>query len=474
MRTILILTITILSFTHSFAQKRIAPKKLIADFDYAVQELTLQHQGLYNYVDKATTDAEIATLRNSIEQSMTKLEFYQVIRKLIGLMNEGHGSAKLPKLTRIKTRITKSLFPLAVAFFDKELIITQNFGADIKGLSKGAKLVSINGEPVVQVIEKLMPLIATDGFNETSRFEWIGGANLSLLYRLVYGKKKVFELEVLDPVHQKSKIVRIPAIRVTSFKAKHAKFKSRRFSYSSFNFEQINDSIAYLSIPGFGDEKIDYESFYKKQFKQIDSLKIKHLILDIQANGGGEEGNENLLFSYLSEAPIRKYKKVTMLPKPYHKNKGDKGYQFDKWALKGSVAERGAFTLVSDYYSELGYQRPNKDYIYRKQLYVLISGQTFSGGAEFASMLKMTNRGIFIGEETGGAYEGNVSGYSETIKLPNTKITINIPTVHFQMAVSPKTIGRGILPDYEVPQTWKAYLDSENAKLAFAKKLIMN
>ncbi|MEM1219315.1 MAG: hypothetical protein AAGH79_10400, partial [Bacteroidota bacterium] len=96
----------------------------------------------------------------------------------------------------------------------------------------------------------------------------------------------------------------------------------------------------------------------------------------------------------------------------------------------------------------------------------------FSGGAEFSSMLQMTNRAIFIGEETGGTYEGNVSGYSETTILPNTKIRVDIPTVHFQMDVEPILPGRGVLPDYEVRQTWADYMETRNAKLDFALSLI--
>jgi C-terminal processing protease CtpA/Prc len=474
MRIILLSIIITLPFTNGLSQKRINKNKLLEDFDYAVNELNRQHQGFYNYVDRAKTDLEISFLRNSIKSSMTKLEFYQVIRRLLTLMNEGHGSVDLPKLTMIKVGLSKSLLPLGVKFLDKELIITQNFGKENKGLNKGAKIASINGESISQILDKLFPLIATDGFNNTSKFEWIGGMNMSLLYRLVYGEKKEFNLQIIDPVNQAAKTLKIPAIRYTAIKAKNAKFRGKSFNYNKFNFEQINDSIAYLSIPSFGSDAVDYPTFYEKQFRKIDSLSIKHLIIDIQANGGGTEGNENLLFSYLSQKPIIKYKKVTMLSKPYQKNKNNKGYKFDKWKLKDSIAERGEFTLYSNYYSDLGYKPPNRDYVYQNNLYVLISGLTFSGGAEFASMIKMTNRGKFIGVETGGAYEGNVSGYSETVKLPNTKIRIDIPIVHFQMNVNPEKRGRGIIPDYEVPQTWDDYLNNRNSKLEFTKKMIMN
>jgi len=474
MRIILLFIIIILPFTDCFSQKKIAKSKLVQDFDYAVHELKLKHQGFYNYIDKATTDAEISILRKKIEKSMTKLEFYQLMRQLLGLLNEGHGSVDLPKMTMIKLGLSKSFFPLRVNFFAGDLIISQNYGKDIEGLIKGAKLVSINGETISQIMDRLLPLIATDGFNETSKFEWVSRMNLSLLYRLVYGKKKEFELELIDPVNKQIRTVTIPAIRYTAAKTKNAKLKVRYSIYSGFKFEQINDSIGYLSVLNFGNDDLNYEGFYKKQFKKIDSLNIKHLILDIQANTGGTEGNENLLFSYLSEKKIRKYKKATMLPQSYQKNKNNKAYKFDKWELKDTIAERGAFTLFSDYYSDLGYSTPSKDDIYLNKLYVLTSGLTFSGGAEFASMIKMTNRGKFIGVETGGAYEGNVSGYSETIKLPKTKIKIDVPTVHFQIDVIPEKAGRGIIPDYIVPQTWEDYLNSKNSKLEFTKNMIMN
>lgn len=420
------------------------------------------------------TTNKIKKLRDEINSPMTKLELYQVMRKLLGLMNEGHGSVDLPKWTMIKTGLSKSFFPLATIFLNKELIVTQNYGKNIEGLTKGVKIITINGEPITKVAEKLMSLIPTDGFNETSKYAWIGGVNFCLLYRLVYGKHKTYKVEIIEPNNDKSKLLEIPAIGFTKFKSKNAKFEPKFFNFSDFHFEQINDSIVYLSIPSFSDDNIDYEKFYEENFKAIAALGTKHLILDIQDNGGGEEGNENLLYHYLSHEKIRKYKRVTMLPVPYEKNKNNNSYKLDQWELKNNIAERGEFTCFSNYFSELGYTMPNEKYVYEGKLYVLISGTTFSGGSEFANMIKMINRGVFIGDETGGAYEGNVSGYSELVKLPNTKIKFHIPIVHFQMNVEPRIRGRGIIPDFEVPQKWNDYINNRNSKLDFTKKMIMN
>lgn len=474
MRLILLLAIILVYIPDSFSQKKFDSEKLLEDFDFAVQELRLQHQGFYNYEEQKIVDNKISKLRDEISESKTKLEFYQLTRRLLALMNEGHGSVELPKWTTRKIGLSKSFFPLTVRFINRELILEQNYGEKNETLSRGVKLLSINGKTINEIMDFLIPLIPTDGFNETSIYEWIRGKQLSMLYSLVYGKSSFYEVEVVGPNDKESKFIKIPAIRYTQFKPKNKKNKTKDFNYFSFTYKKINDSIAYLSVPSFGIDSWDYPKLYEKVFKKISEANIKHLILDIQSNTGGTEGNENLLFHYLSKDRIRKYRKVTMLQKPYLKNKNDKDYIFDNWKLKDRIAERGAFTCYSDYLSDLGYSMPNKNYVYKNNLYVLISGLTFSGGAEFASMIKMTERGIFIGEETGGAYEGNVSGYTNTIKLPNTKIKINIPIVHFQIDVQPQIRGRGIIPDYEVPETWEDYLNGRNSKLEFVKKLIMN
>lgn len=469
---ILLLVTAILSFSVGNAQKKLSPQKLNEDLEYLIAELLLQHQGLYEYLSENQTKAQIDSIRNTLQTPMTKLEFYRKLSYVIGLTNEGHTAINLPKRTMRKWGLSKSFLPLTVRLCDNQVIISQNYGEPMNEIKKGSKIIAVNHRKVSEILDEVYPYIVTDGFNETSKQEWVGGVNFSLLYRLVFGEAEQFELQIQDYGNDSVRALTIPAIRITGFNTKNAKLASQSFDYYRFGFEQINDSIAYLSIPSFGKDDLDYEEFYRSNFRKIDSLNIQHLIIDIQANGGGTEGNENLLFSYLSGQVIQKYKHVSMLAKPYQKNKKDPDYIEDEWKLEDSVAQRGTYTLYSDYYSDLGYEKPPQELVYPGKVYVLISGRTFSGGAEFASLVKMTDRGLFIGEETGGTYEGNVSGYSESIKLPNSKIEVEIPTVHFQMNVSPEQKGRGVIPDYEVPQTWEDFISGRNTKKDFTIKMI--
>ncbi|MEL6660513.1 MAG: S41 family peptidase [Bacteroidota bacterium] len=454
-------------------QKTCPKDKILADFDVLVQELRLQHQGLYQYTQQQEVDQTLDSVRQSLG-AMDRLEFYQVVRYIIGLTNEGHTQVNLPRMTMVKVGLARRFLPLGVISCDRALIVSQNFGEQVKGLQKGSKLLSVNDRKIGDILDDILPLIPTDGFNQTSRYEWVGGINFSLLYTLFYGRCRYYDIAFENYADHKVHHVRIPAIRFTGFKSKRAQFPSKSFDFDKFHFEAINDSIAYLSIPSFSSGETEFEAFYASQFRQIKALGINHLILDIQANGGGTEGNENLLFSYLLDTALQKYRAVSMLPQPFLKDQNNPDYVADQWRLEDTMAYRGDFTLSSNYFSDLGYTVPDPDLVYKGKLYTLISGQTFSGGAEFASLLRMSGRSIFIGEETGGTYEGNVSGYSETVKLPYTNITVDIPTVHFQMNVTPEVRARGIMPDYTVPQSWDDYMNNDNAKLRFAVQLITN
>ncbi len=119
---VFLLVIAIFCFTTVNAQKKISSKKLHEDFDYLIEELQLQHQGLYQYVGVQQTDREIDSIRQTLQNPMTRLEFYKKLRYVIGLTNEGHTSIALPNWTMFKIGISKSFLPLAVKLCDQDLI----------------------------------------------------------------------------------------------------------------------------------------------------------------------------------------------------------------------------------------------------------------------------------------------------------------------------------------------------------------
>uniref|UniRef100_UPI0024A87704 S41 family peptidase n=1 Tax=Phaeodactylibacter xiamenensis TaxID=1524460 RepID=UPI0024A87704 len=108
------------------------------------------------------------------------------------------------------------------------------------------------------------------------------------------------------------------------------------------------------------------------------------------------------------------------------------------------------------------------DYKFRGKTYVLISPVTYSGGSEFSNMMYSQGLATFVGQETGGGYYGNTSGYGRALVLPNSKIKVSVPALQFVMNVKPKLpFGRGVIPHYEVIPTFDAYVNGENVCLNY-------
>ena len=120
----------------------------------------------------------------------------------------------------------------------------------------------------------------------------------------------------------------------------------------------------------------------------------------------------------------------------------------------------------------MAYKKTPKN-TFKGSIYVIISPITYSGGSEFSNMMYSQGLATFIGQETGGGYLGNTSGYSRNLTLPNSKITIEIPALQFVMNVEPKLpFGSGVKPHYQVIPKVNQYTNNENVCLEYALKLI--
>jgi C-terminal processing protease CtpA/Prc len=105
-------------------------------------------------------------------------------------------------------------------------------------------------------------------------------------------------------------------------------------------------------------------------------------------------------------------------------------------------------------------------------VFALVNGGSFSATGEVASVLRVHDRVIFIGEETGAGRTGNSSGIMVGLTLPESKITITIPLVGYYMPIEPgPRPERGIMPDYEVLPTVEDLLTGRDAVMERALEL---
>ncbi|MEZ0130531.1 S41 family peptidase, partial [Flavobacterium sp. LBUM151] len=203
--------------------------------------------------------------------------------------------------------------------------------------------------------------------------------------------------------------------------------------------------------------------------------KIKHLILDIRRNEGGEQGMEDHLLSYLTNQEYKKYKYVE-IPGFTYSFLEYTDYKDQKEVLIKELQKDFYQSTDGRFLNSIGHyagEKPNSNN-FKGDIYILISGLTFSGGSEFAALAKNYTNAKFIGEETGGGYYGNSSGSFLKFTLPNSKIMGRIPLCKFVVEDKNFEIpfGHGVLPDYAVESKIEEYLNGEDPEMEYVKKLI--
>ncbi len=267
------------------------------------------------------------------------------------------------------------------------------------------------------------------------------------------------------------------------------RYKKRKPSKEKdlLEYKILNDSIAYLGIHSFSNSEIKEQSrekniktFLKNSFRSIRENSIKELVIDVSKNSGGSEGNEGLLYSYFGNN-YQKYKKVraktqkAILDNGIDKPITLKAFGFWERIFTNKKMKDGSLARKEGIGRGLMAYKREPDYKFSGKTYVIISPITYSGGSEFSNMMYTNDLATFVGQETGGGYWGNTSGYSQELVLPNSKIEIGIPALQFVMNVEPKLpFGRGVIPHYEVVPTFEQYINGENASLTYILEQLEN
>jgi len=465
---------------------KIERSKLLNDLEILYQGLDKFHSGMYWYTKKDSVDIAFQEVRNEIVKDLNVLEYHKLIAPLITLSREAHTEISRPESVIKKLNTDIRLFPLIITFLDKELYCVKN-GSDFQDFSlEGKQIELINGETPATIVDNIGNLFASDGFIETSKYSYLDRFNFSVYYFYYYGQVSQFEITfkgikepvIIKPLLTKEIIQHQRDRLITTTKIKEKDL---------LEFKILENSIAYLGIHDFSNDDIEEQSkeknlksFLEKSFKSITENNVKILIIDISKNGGGSEGNEGLLYSYFGE-DYQKYKKVrAKTQKAVLDNGVDKpiiletfGYLERTFTYK--KMEDGSLERKQWIGPGLRAFKKEPKHKFAGKVYIIISPITYSGASEFSNMMYTNELATFVGQETGGGYFGNTSGYSQKLVLPNSKIEVSIPALQFIMNVSPKIpFGRGVIPHYEVIPTFDQYINGENASLQYILKRLEN
>ncbi|MEO1437038.1 MAG: S41 family peptidase [Bacteroidota bacterium] len=461
----------------------IPKEKLLRDLDLLYQGLDQYHTGMYWYSSKDSVRLQFKQARQSIDRDLNVLEFHKIMAPLVGLSREDHTNIFLPEAVLDTLQKQALYFPLAVVYLNDRLYCTED-GSGLGTNLEGREIISINRETPSQLAEKLGSLFASDGYIKVVKKSDLEGFAFSRYLFYYAGNFDTFTVQFAD----QDTPISIPGLTRSNI-AKHLKKEASARATTAkkewLEFNILQDSIAYLGIHTFGNDRYKSNTVHKKlkpflakSFKTIHDQNIQYLIIDLSENGGGSEGNDNLLYSYIGDN-YQKYNKVKANTQKLVLDNGIdppitlKTFGFFERVFANKKMPDGSYERKKKIgFGLMAYKKKPK-YPFNGKVYVLISPVTYSGGSEFSNMVRTRQVGTFVGQETGGGYYGNTSGYGAELTLPHSQIMVDIPALQFMMNVEPiSPFGRGVLPDHEVIPTIEAYLAEEPIELEFILKLI--
>jgi C-terminal processing protease CtpA/Prc len=467
------------------------PEELHEDVDYAYNKITKLHPDLYWYISEDSLYKEFNALKESIESPMSSIDFYKQLSPVVSSIKQGHLSINPPKKKQSKKdikkdgRIVNPFKPYAFENIDNKLIIRKNYGKD-STIIEGSEVISVDNENTDDLIASFQNLNTGDGYNETfvPRYTRTSFGRLylntheqkdsiyitlmkndSIYSHYIFSHKKKSPT-IKDSIPEKAKIEK----KNSKQNKKQKKVWERKYAYNKYTKEKNRslefieldsvNSISYMKIRGFKGGK--YKDFYKECFSKIDSANSEYLIIDLRNNLGGLLNEINELYSYLTDKEyvfIEKSKmtKRTSFMYPYFHSKSG----LTKSAavifypiLAGIQVSKVRKHDGIPYFSFKSSKKTNpKKNNFKGKIFVLINGTSFSASSIISTNLSATNRATFVGEETGGAYNGTVAGLRAFIELPNSKVNMKVGllTVNAPYTTSPD--GYGIKPDIYVSNT---------------------
>lgn len=471
-------------------------EKMKQDFEIFKQISKEANSGLLKYRTKQQIDSIYNWGNQQIEKTTTYREFYNIVCTISEFEGSLHNEVYLPKKYKESLKSEKNgYFPFPVKWVDGKWLIN----IVDKEIPVGSEIISINSVPISEIIQNLYKYYSTDGVNITGKRIGLR-TNFSKYYRLHFGLSKTFEVNYINPTTKLAETKIIESVGNKKYYENFNKIHSLpldKFYYydlketQKYNYKQLNTTTGILTIHTFNmgnetaNEHIKYKQFLDSVFADIKTKNIKNLIVDVRNNGGGTDPNDLLTYSYLTNRNFQENKQAWIsfkkIPLIKYYNIGIPKFvrplvvgKFNKQFQEDFPLENDRKFYQNEKSSDHKIWLPNQN-AFTGNIFLLTSPAIASAGSLFAAMLSGNENTITIGEETMGGYYGHNGHTPFEYKLPKSKIIIQFSVVNLEQDVPKKEnqkYDRGIIPDYNITQTFSDFLNNTDTQMNFTLELI--
>jgi len=420
---------------YSQTVENMSPQQIKGDVEFMIHSIEDISVNPYFKISKGKFVKQIKLAEQDIlkKPEVNSIDFYKVFQPVIVKLQDGH---TVLNIYDFLAETDYLIFPFVIDISENSLFIKSikiGYKETIHQNLVGREIKNINGQTSKQILKLFSNY--TSGESKRSRIA-LSKYYFNNYYNLFLTKGK--ELSISLDNNEEFKI------HVLKKSERIVKPQNNEIG-KNFSFG-INKNYAVLNFKSFSDLE-GFKTFLKNMFSDLKENNIKNLIIDIRDNSGGNSELGDELFKYLLSEPYSQYQKTIVKYRGTHKQTLKNKTNTEDEAVQTTLQKpSGDIETINKSLSLTNPKEASERF--NGNVYLLISGQTFSSASDFANAFKYYKAGSVIGEETGGFVVS--PGEIVEIQLPNSKLFFNLSsTKDFGIGTTEKD-WHGVIPDFRV------------------------
>ena len=357
-----------------------------------------------------------------MERARSDYEALRLLQRMVAQAGDGH--------TYVYGSLGLQSAPFTTVMLGGNVYVDEVLSSALqqRGMKRGMEVVGIDGQEVVSwASEHVMPYVAASTPQWRQHRTFCGGA----LTERPEGEKVKVTLQEDG---------RTLCLSCTARREE----ADLRKAEPTVDYRVLDDSIGYLRIRNFMDSNLP--TTFDRLYPQI--CQTRALIIDLRDNGGGNSNHGDYILQHFTADSLR----------------------CASWSSPTYVPALASWGIRPDAYRMDGrclYGR-NDIMPYTRPIIVLINHGTFSAAEDFSAILQGNGRARLVGELSGGS-----TGNGVRLTLQEGVAWANICSKHDIGPGDNHFVGRGLLPDVAVEETFDSYFRApQSAALACALRLL--
>lgn len=360
-----------------------------------------------------------------VRRATRTFDYYRVLIRFVAELGDAHTNVIFPEELAPRAYARP---PLVTGRVEGRTIILDVLSPELsdRGLAAGMEIVAIDEEPVDAYVKReVAPYISSstpqDRDVRTYRYALLAGDAYRPVRLTVAASPSGPAREFDVPRSGYDSIRSIPTMRDTT----------------------LEGGIGYLRIDGFDTDEL--RTYVPDALRRLGDT--RGLIIDVRYNGGGDSSHGYRLLSHLSDAPVRTSR---------------------YWVREfvGLRRARGGEPLTV---IDPGWEWPGgADPQYDGPVILLISAMTFSAAEDFVVAFDAMDRGLLVGEATGGS-----TGQPFSFALPGGGWA-QVRSRHDTYPDGTEFIGVGVQPDIVVRPTLAGFRAGRDEALEAAIRELLS